>query len=382
MADANEAYITTVYNNSYQYFNTAVNGLVVKDTDSTYSGIVGTDGQIIVWDQNKWIAKNPAEIKGGFNYKEESYSGIIFNDGSSFYSINMSNNAAVNAVKWNSATSRVDLIAMNDLHTINLASMVTGESYVIRKDGAGTYTVNAVPVLPGNSGALGQVYIGGATSNVFEVATPKNLMGLSETGKHIVVADPTASSWEVINLPAATGGDTEYYHLSVNSTGDYAYVKVVDSLTANGLNLSQNTTIATSANITSTATNLTADVTNFTSGLNYMFDITFDIYVKDIIALIGDGSVTGKSLIEKLPKVTLKVGSEILGVYRVKTNQPVQTIHMSHVIYDVDNPPIVTVEYSIPSGGYPTTPGDDFIQYIADSLIATITPCGSSNPNA
>ena len=28
MAEANEAYITTVYNNSYQYFNTAVNGLV------------------------------------------------------------------------------------------------------------------------------------------------------------------------------------------------------------------------------------------------------------------------------------------------------------------------------------------------------------------
>lgn len=380
MADANEAYITTVYNNSYQYFNTAVNGLVVKDTDSTYSGIVGTDGQIIVWDQNKWIAKNPSEIKGGFNYKEESYSGIIFNDGSSFYSINMSNNAAVNAVKWNSDTSRVDLIAMNDLHTINLASMVTGESYVIRTDGAGTYTVNAVPVLPGNTGALGQVYTGGATSNVFEVATPKNLMGLSETGKHIVVADPTASSWEVINLPPAAG-DTEFYHLSVNSNGKYSYVQVVDSLTANGLNLSQDTTIATSANITSTATNLTAQVANYTVGLNYNFDVTFDIYVKDIIALIGDGSVTGKALIEKLPKITLKIGSEILGVYRVKTNQPVQTIHMSHVVYDVDTAPIITVEYSIPSSGYPTTPGNDFIQYIADSLIATMTPCGSDRPN-
>lgn len=380
MADANEAYITTVYNNSYQYFNTAVNGLVVKDTDSTYSGIVGTDGQIIVWDQNKWIAKNPSEIKGGFNYKEESYSGIIFNDGSSFYSINMSNNAAVNAVKWNSATSRVDLIAMNDLHTINLASMVTGESYVIRTDGAGTYTVNAVPVLPGNSGALGQVYTGGATSNVFEVATPKNLMGLSETGKNIVVADPTASSWEVIKLPPAAG-DTEFYHLSVNSNGKYSYVQVVDSLTANGLNLSQDTTIATSANITSTATNLTAQVANYTVGLNYNFDVTFDIYVKDIIALIGDGSVTGKALIEKLPKITLKIGSEILGVYRVKTNQPVQTIHMSHVVYDVDTAPIITVEYSIPSSGYPTTPGNDFIQYIADSLIATMTPCGSDRPN-
>lgn len=380
MADANEAYITTVYNNSYQYFNTAVNGLVVKDTDSTYSGIVGTDGQIIVWDQNKWIAKNPSEIKGGFNYKEESYSGIIFNDGSSFYSINMSTNAAVNAVKWNSDTSRVDLIAMNDLHTINLASMVTGESYVIRTDGAGTYTVNAVPVLPGNSGALGQVYTGGATSNVFEVATPTNLMGISETGKNIVVADPTASSWEVIKLPPAAG-DTEFYHLSVNSNGKYSYVQVVDSLTANGLNLSQDTTIATSANITSTATNLTAQVANYTVGLNYNFDVTFDIYVKDIIALIGDGSVTGKALIEKLPKITLKIGSEILGVYRVKTNQPVQTIHMSHVVYDVDTAPIITVEYSIPSSGYPTTPGNDFIQYIADSLIATMTPCGSDRPN-
>lgn len=380
MADANEAYITTVYNNSYQYFNTAVNGLVVKDTDSTYSGIVGTDGQIIVWDQNKWIAKNPSEIKGGFNYKEESYSGIIFNDGSSFYSINMSTNAAVNAVKWNSDTSRVDLIAMNDLHTINLASMVTGESYVIRTDGAGTYTVNAVPVLPGNSGALGQVYTGGATSNVFEVATPTNLMGISETGKNIVVADPTASSWEVIKLPQAAG-DTEFYHLSVNSNGKYSYVQVVDSLTANGLNLSQDTTIATSANITSTATNLTAQVANYTVGLNYNFDVTFDIYVKDIIALIGDGSVTGKALIEKLPKITLKIGSEILGVYRVKTNQPVQTIHMSHVVYDVDTAPIITVEYSIPSSGYPTTPGNDFIQYIADSLIATMTPCGSDRPN-
>lgn len=380
MADANEAYITTVYNNSYQYFNTAVNGLVVKDTDSTYSGIVGTDGQIIVWDQNKWIAKNPSEIKGGFNYKEESYSGIIFNDGSSFYSINMSTNAAVNAVKWNSDTSRVDLIAMNDLHTINLASMVTGESYVIRTDGAGTYTVNAVPVLPGNTGALGQVYTGGATSNVFEVATPKNLMGISETGKNIVVADPTASSWEVIKLPPAAG-DTEFYHLSVNSNGKYSYVQVVDSLTANGLNLSQDTTIATSANITSTATNLTAQVANYTVGLNYNFDVTFDIYVKDIIALIGDGSVTGKALIEKLPKITLKIGSEILGVYRVKTNQPVQTIHMSHVVYDVDTAPIITVEYSIPSSGYPTTPGNDFIQYIADSLIATMTPCGSDRPN-
>lgn len=380
MAETNEAYITTVYNNSYQYFNTAVNGIVVKDTDSTYSGIVGTEGHIIVWDQGKWITKDPAEIKGGFNYKDESYSGIIFNDGSSFYSVNMSNNAAVNAVKWNSTTSRIDLVAMNDLHTINLDSMVTSESYVIRTDGAGTYTVNAVPVLPGNSEALGKVYTGGSTSNVFEVATPKNLMGFTETGKHIVVAAPTESSWEVINLPPAPV-DTEFYHLSVNSNGKYSYVQVVDSLTANGLNLSQDTTIATSANITSTATNLTAQVANYTVGLNYNFDVTFDIYVKDIIALIGDGSVTGKALIEKLPKITLKIGSEILGVYRVKTNQPVQTIHMSHVVYDVDTAPTITVEYSIPESGYPTTPGDDFIQYIADSLIATMTPCGSDRPN-
>lgn len=372
-----QAYITTVVNNSYQYFNTELKGLVFKDTDSTYSGITGTGaGQTLVWEGEgsnaSWVVKSMAEAEGGFNYQDQSFNGIVYNNGSTFYSIDMSANSNVNAVQW--VDGAVTLVSMNALHTIDLSSMATGESYVIRTDGAGNYTVNAVPVLPGNADTLAKVYVGGADSATFAIATPENLMGLSATGSQIVVAAPTTSTWSSLALPAQPESGTEFYHLSATSTG-YEYVKVLDSLSANGINIAEDANIATTKNIGETASALTtAPSTNFTAGLNYDFDVTFDIYVNDIIAL-ADGS-SGADLISKLPIITLAIGGENLGTYRIKPNQPIQTIHMSHVVYDVENAPVINVSVSN-AGGLPATLEADFIQYIPASLIATMVPCGT-----
>lgn len=372
-----QAYITTVVNNSYQYFNTELKGLVFKDTDSTYSGITGTNsGQTLVWEGEgsnaSWVVKSMAEASGGFNYQDQSFNGIVYNSGSTFYSIDMSANSNVNAVQW--VDGAVTLVSMNALHTIDLSSMASGESYVIRTDGSGNYTVNAVPVLPGNADTLAKVYVGGADSATFAIATPENLMGLSATGSQIVVAAPTTSTWSSLALPAQPESGTEYYHLSATSTG-YEYVKVLDSLSANGINIAEDANIATTKNIGSTASALTtAPTTNFTAGLNYDFDVTFDIYVNDIIAL-ADGT-TGYDLIAKLPIITLAIGGQNLGTYRIKPNQPIQTIHMSHVMYDVETAPVINVSVSN-AGGLPATLEADFIQYIPASLIATMVPCGT-----
>lgn len=374
-----QAYITTVYNNSYQYFNTELKGLVFKDTDSTYSGITGTgDGQTLVWEGEgsnaSWVVKSMAEAEGGFNYQDQSFNGIVYNNGSTFYSIDMSANSNVNAVKW--VDGAVTLVSMNALHTIDLSSMTSGESYVIRTDGSGNYTVNAVPVLPGNADALAKVYVGGADSATFAIATPENLMGLEQTGKNLVVAAPADSTWSAISLPAAPESGSDFYHLSVDSTGAYSYVKVVDSLSANGINLTAAATpAAADMPITTTAADLTATA-QFTAGLNYLYDVTFDIYVDDIIALVAGGA-TGKALIENLPLITIKVGNEILGNYRVKPNQPIQTVHVNHVVADLAADPEVTVECAF-TAGYPVADEQaTIIQYIKDSLIATMTPAGS-----
>lgn len=377
--DSTSAYITTVVNNSYQYFNTDLKGLVFKDTDSTYAGITGTNaGQTLVWEGEgsnaSWVVKSMAEAAGGFNYQDQSYNGIVYNNGSTFYSIDMSANSNVNAVQWSNGA--VTLVSMNALHTIDLSSMASGESYVIRTDGSGNYTVNAVPVLPGNADTLAKVYVGGADSATFAIATPENLMGLSATGSQIVVAAPTTSTWSSLALPAQPQSGTEFYHLSATSTG-YEYVKVLDSLSANGINIAEDANIATTKNITSTASALTtAPTTNFTAGLNYDFDVTFDIYINDIIAL-SDGTTTGYDLIAKLPTITLSIGNQNLGTYRIKPNQPIQTIHMSHVVYDVETAPVINVSVAKPVNGLPATLEADFVQYIPTSLIATMVPCGT-----
>lgn len=386
----NQAYITSVYNNSYQYFNPDTKGLIIKNTNSTFAGLVGTgSGQTLVWetpegeDTPRWIVKALAETTGGFNYKDEGYDGIIFNYGGEFRSVDMSSIASINAVTWDSETSGVALVALNELTTMDTSSMVNGEAYVIKKttegEGEGetvTYSLTAVPVLPGNSNDRALVYTGGATSSTFDLATPENLMGITQTGNNLVVADPEGSSWAALSLPAAPASGSDFYHLSVDSEGNYSYVKVVDSLSANGINLTAATDpAAADMAIISTPKDLTS-APQFTAGLNYLYDVTFDIYVDDIIALVAGGA-TGRTLIDNLPLITIKVGNEILGTYRVKPNQPIQTVHVNHVVPDLAADPEVTVECTF-TNGYPDSASQaDIIQYIKDSLIATMTPAGS-----
>lgn len=399
----NQAYITSVYNNSYQYFNPAERGLIVKATNSTFAGLTGdASGQTIVWEEKEgveqWVVKPLSQAAGGFNYVNQSYSGIIFNNSGTYYSVDMSNSAeVVNAVKWNSTTSSVELVELHDLATLDVdtsfAAMEDGKSYVIKKttstSGEGdeavttvTYALEAIPVLPGSSGDLGKLYMGGATSTSFEIATPENLFGLTQEGNHLVVASPTDedSKWSAISLPDPATTGTDYYHLSVDNTGAYSYVKVVDSLSANGINLSAAAAIVSDDKaITTNAWDLTTSDPQFTAGLNYLYDVTFDIYVDDIIALVA-GGLTGRALIDKLPLITIKVGTEILGKYRVKPNQPIQTVHVNHVVPDLTATPQVTVECAF-EAGYPDSGSqNDIIQYIAGSLIATMTPAGSGAP--
>lgn len=390
MSQITSTYLPIVIENSYQYFDIPQNGFVWRNSTSTFTGLVPETPSVdntIVWDAatSQWVSVAANEAAGAFNYIKEEHSGVVFNDGSNFYSIDMSDDTNVNALQWNATTSRVDLVAMNALHTIDLSSMVSGTGYVIKTDGTGSYQVQSAPYLAAHTGDLGTIYTGvDATTGQaqFSAATPENLMGLTATGDNLVIASPGDSSWSSLAIPDAASqpnNSSQFYHFTItkNDSGEvsYNYTAVVDATSVDGYNLPAALTADT---VISAPTTLTTAVASFVSDVNYVIDATLDVYVEPITNLAtSDPTYAGKSLYTALPYITVTdtANSNILGKYVIKPNQTFQTVHVSKFFANLAASPVLSIEVTIPTG--PFTDKDIDITYMKDSLMATCIPAGS-----
>lgn len=391
MSQITSTYLPIVIENSYQYFDIPQNGFVWRNSDTTFTGLAPSDTSVdntIYWNasSSQWVSVAANEAAGAFNYIQEQYSGVVFNDGSNFYSIDMSNDTNVNALQWNAVTSRVDLVAMNALHTIDLSAMASNTGYVIKTDGSGHYQVQSAPYLAAHSGTLGTIYTGvDATTGEaqFSVATPENLMGLTATGDNLVIASPGESSWASLAIPDAASqanSSSQFYHFTItkDAAGEisYNYTAVVDATSVDGYNLpaalSEDTVI-------SAATTLTSAVDAFVSDVNYVIDATLDVYVEPITNLAtGDSAYAGKSLYTALPYITVTDtanSNNVLGKYVIKPNQTFQTVHISKFFPNLESSPVLSIEVTIPDG--PFTGKEINVTYMKDSLMATCIPAGS-----
>lgn len=390
MSQITPTYLPIVIENSYQYFDIPQNGFVWRNSDNTFTGLAPEDTSVdntIYWDASasQWVTAPANEAAGAFNYIKENKSGVVFNDGSNFYSIDMSNDANVNAIEWNATTSRVELVAMNALHTIDLSQMVATTGYIIKTDGT-NYQVQSAPYLTDHTGDRGTIYTGvDADTGVaeFSTATPENLMGLTATGDNIVIASPGDSTWSSLAIPDASSqtiNSSQFYHFTItkDAAGEvsYNYTAVVDATSVDGYNLPAALTADT---VISAPTTLTTAVASFVSDVNYVIDATLDVYIEPITSLAtSDPTYAGKSLYTVLPYITVTDtanGNNLLGKYVIKPNQTFQTVHVSKFFPNLSASPVLSIEVTIPTG--PFSDKDIDITYMKDSLMATCIPAGS-----
>lgn len=393
MSQITSTYLPIVIENSYQYFDIPQNGFVWRNSENTFTGLAPAPENInvdntIYWDASasQWVTAPANEAAGAFNYIQEQYSGVVFNDGSNFYSIDMSSDNNVNALQWNATDSRVELVEMNALHTIDLSQMVATTGYVIKTDGSGHYQVQSAPYLAAHTGDLGTIYTGvDATTGQaqFSAATPENLMGLTATGDNLVIASPGDSTWSSLAIPDATSQATnssQFYHFTItkNDAGEvsYNYTAVVDATSVDGYNLPAALTADT---VISAPTTLTTAVASFVSDVNYVIDATLDVYVEPITSLAtSESAYAGKSLYTALPYITVTDtanNNNLLGKYVIKPNQTFQTVHVSKFFPNLSASPVLSIEVTIPTG--PFSDKDIDVTYMKDSLMATCIPAGS-----
>lgn len=391
MSQITSTYLPIVIENSYQYFDIPQNGFVWRNSENTFTGLAPEDDTVdntIVWNAatSTWASVAANEAAGAFNYIKEEHSGVVFNDGSNFYSIDMSSDNNVNAIKWNATTSRVELVEMNALHTIDLTSMASNTGYVIKTDGAGNYQVQSAPYLAAHTGTLGTIYTGvDATTGEaqFTAATPENLMNLTAAGDNLVIASPGDSTWSSLAIPDAASqanNSSQFYHFTItkDAAGEvsYNYTAVVDATSVDGYNLPAALTADT---VISAPTTLTTAVASFVSDVNYVIDATLDVYVEPITSLAtSDPTYAGKSLYTVLPYITVTDtanGNNLLGKYVIKPNQTFQTVHVSKFFPNLSASPVLSIEVTIPTG--PFSDKDIDVTYMKDSLMATCIPAGS-----
>ena len=385
MSEVQNAYLTSVYQNAYQYNIIETKGIVYKSTDSSFASLMGTseqEGWNLQWSASGWTLVNMREAKGGFYWEGDSnINGIVMNEGSSFSQLAIT---AGETVAINYADNTLSAIPLNALATEAAVSALTNSgTYVINRDasGAWTYTPIDTYILDPTLATSGEAYVyvkDASGANSFVRATPVNVYGQDLSGKVVYVN--AESEWDGIQLPAVAGTNSQaFYHLtaSTDATGavTYSYTEVIDATSVSGFNFQSVLTQTTPINTTDIA--MTSDVSNFVADVNYLIDATFDIYVNDI-TMLANAEFVGENIYDELPVLTVKNGSGesgvVVGTYVIKPNQPFQTVHVNKVFEDLATAPKLYV--SITYNGVPAS-ATDFIKYMNGSLMATATPCGS-----
>lgn len=384
MSEVQNAYLTSVYQNAYQYNEIATQGIVYKSTDSSFASLMGTseqEGWNLQWSASGWTLVNMREAEGGFYWEGDSnVNGIVMNEGSSFSQLAIT---AGETVAINYADNTLTAIPLNSLATAAATSALTAGNYVVNynSETSGLSYVSIPDYVAEPTGLtqdLAYVYVNDGSENAFVRPTPDSLYGQDLKGKVVYVN--AESEWDGIQLPAAAGTNSQaFYHLtaSTDATGavTYSYTEVIDATSVSGFNFQSVLTQTTAINTTDIA--MTDDVTEFVSDVNYLIDATFDIYVNDI-TMLANAEFVGENLYAELPVLTVKNGSGdsgvVVGTYVIKPNQPFQTVHVNKVFEDLATAPKLYV--SVTYNGVPAS-ATDFIKYMNGSLMATATPCGS-----
>lgn len=372
------AFLPFVYKNAYNYTDIAESAIVYKDSASSFNSLIGTSAdanKVLMWTGSTWsLFAGGAE---SFPNVNSTYNGIIYNNGAEFYNIDgMSTDATVYALKYTGATSAFSGVAVNELAIQTFAALPTpasGESgqYIIKiQEATGNYTYSLETadflVTPTITSNYGYLLTSSASGLSWNNATPELLYGAGVTTSTIKFINPVTSSFNDLEIPTTEGN----YMLNISSD-KVATFAAPQEVAGFNYTISLSNTSNIGSNSTTLASAIEGSAT-YVSGVSYMVEGKFDVYVADITQLV-DSSATGIDIVAKLPTITVKAGSDILGVYIIKTNQPLQAISFSKVISGPATlPPITAV---VAYNGIPDpAPADGYIKFIAASAGVSMIP--------
>lgn len=372
------AFLPFVYKNAYNYTDIAEAAIVYKDSASSFNSLVGTAddaNKVLMWTGTTWSLL--AIGASSFPNVNSDYNGLMYNNGGDFYNIDgMSTDAIVYAIKYTAATSTFNGVAVNELALQTFATLptpATGESgqYMIKiQEASGSYTYSLettnfldTPTITSNYGyMLTSSDAGLSWSN----ATPSLLYGVGITTSTIKFINPETSSFDDLEIPTSEGN----YMLSISSD-KVATFSISQAVSGFNYTISLSDTSNIGSDTTTIASAIDGDA-SYVSGVSYIIEGNFDVYVSDITQLV-DSSVAGIDIVAKLPTITVSAGSDTLGVYIIKTNQPLQTIHFAKVITGSATLPAITAVVAY--NGIPDPdPADGYIKFIAASAGVSMIP--------
>lgn len=317
------AYLPSVWKNAYRYDDISANSIVFKSSASSFGSIVapafGTDdakpkvlqiakrtadGTIVY----QWV--DPAAASLG---NLENTGAVVSSGDGTIYDVEGMNNSNYwgVALKYSSDNKYVAQ-PLTSIAGLTAANTTADANYYFRYT-ATTSTWASVALSTDTSVVKGGSFVKAVASNLFDVT-------LDENSNYLLIM--TTSGYSAVSVP----NDAGEYVISVDSEKKIVLAAATPDATGGNL------VAAVSA-----FTSLSSDTTNvfdaFTtkSNYNYMVDFNMDIYVGDITKLVSN-TLSDADFVNALPEVIIKVGSNTLGTYTVKTNQPLQTITMSGVI--------------------------------------------------
>lgn len=391
---AQSAYLTSVYQNAYQYNEIETMGIVYKNTDSTFASLIGDStniGGVIQWTGSNWNFAKLSDIEGGFNWVGTSaINGVVVNSGSSYTQLAINDGETV-AINY--ADNTLSAIPLNALATeAAVSSLTTSGTYVINRDASGAWTYAPIPAYIAEptlaTSAEAYVYVKDASgANSFVRATPVNVYGQDLSNKIVYVN--ANSEWAGVTLPDSytipTGTQQEFHMVASNNNGvmTYMYEPVPDSPLTSGFNYSLASASVSGLNLGTSDVVLTDAIDHtYVPSVNYTANVTLDIFVKDITEIVGALSANPAD-IAKLPVLKVYYGAssnnKMIGSYVIKPNQPVQTVNVSKIITTTaEDTNVGQITVKVVYDGIPETPDADFIQFYAATFSANMTPCGHS----
>lgn len=360
------AYLPSVWKNAYRYDDISANSIVFKSSASSFGSIVapafgtddakpkvlqiakGTADGTIVY---QWV--DPAAASLG---NLENTGAVVSSGDGTIYDVEGMNNSNYwgVALKY-SADNKYVAQPLTSIAGLTAANTTADANYYFSYT-ATTSTWASVALSTDTSVVKGGSFVKAVASNLFDVT-------LDENSNYLLIM--TTSGYSAVSVP----NDAGEYVISVDS--EKKIVLAAATPDATGGNLVAAVTAFTS---------LSSDTTNvfnaFTtkSNYNYMVDFNMDIYVGDITKLVSN-TLSDADFVNALPEVIIKVGSNTLGTYTVKTNQPLQTITMSGVIgATAATSGAITAE--IKFNGVPTETADFIKIAKLNSVFGTYQSCG------
>lgn len=318
---ATSAYLPSVYQNAYRYDNITSNSIVFKQSASAFGSIAaptsfddatikvmqvtsGTNGVV----NYTWV--NPTAL---LSAELKNIGTVVSSSDGSLYDVSGMNNSNKDAVSLHYDGSKYVAAPLSRLALEATTSGISASgNYYLSYSATSQWKTVAFPTTSNTFVVKNGSYIEATISNLFDLATP--------TQNQMLVL--TSTGYKSANLPTSSGD----YVMVISAANALPTFRSYNDDAGGDLTV----TVSAYTSLTSSNTNIFSAFTTF-SGYKYLVNFNMDIYVADITKLVSD-TLSDDAFIACLPEIVFMAGTDVLGTYTVKTNQPLQTINMSKVV--------------------------------------------------